>query len=252
MLVKHFSLVPFLLGPAVAGTLYSGDFSSSLSPFSACNLKSPSTITVSDGYANFYFDESDYDGTRDDKGVEICVFEDGTSTNVAQMSKEGWQGFDLYVPSDSFPTDRSTIIAQQFCPGGCSSWCGGLQIINNSLVAEYRAACGGATSVTLVEDIERDTWHSVVVHMRVSQEEDGVYEVWWDGTQVHSADSINVGFGTWDGDALSTGWYFKNGIYAYDTEDYSDGTTRTLQFDKVRWYETDSGETDGYDTVASD
>ena len=35
-----------------------------------------------------------------------------------------------------------------------------------------------------------------------------------------------------------------------DTGAYNDGT-RTLKFDNVRWYETDNGETDGYDTVAS-
>ncbi|KAL4887823.1 polysaccharide lyase-domain-containing protein [Aspergillus ambiguus] len=249
MSAKYLLLAPFLLESALSGTLYAGSFSS-LSPFSACNLKSPSSVITSDGNAVFYFDESDFDGTRDDKGVEICVFEEGTSTNIAQMTKEGWQGFNLYVSSDSFPTNRSTIIAQQFCPGGCSSWCGGLQIVENALVAEHRAACGDATMTTLVADIERETWHEVVVHMRVSQEGDGAYEVWWDGTQVYSVDGIDVGFGTWDGDALSSGWYFKNGIYAFDTEDYVDGTTRALLFDNVSWYETDSGETDGYDTVA--
>ncbi|KAL4947113.1 hypothetical protein BDW69DRAFT_199896 [Aspergillus filifer] len=234
MSLRNLLLASSLPKLGLAGTLYTGSFSSSLSPFSACNLKSPSSVTASDSNAIFYFDESDFDDTRDDKGVEICVFEDGTSTNVNQMSKEGWQGFSLYASDDSFPTNRSTIIAQQFCPGGCSSWCGGLQIVENRLVAEHRAACGDATTITLVEDIERDKWHDVVVHMRV-----------------YSVDGVNVGFGTWDGDALSSGWYFKNGIYAFDTEDYVDGTTRTLLFDNVSWYETDSGETDGYDTVAT-
>lgn len=270
MSAKYLLLAPLLVESALAGSLNTGSFSSSLSPFSACNYKSPSSVTTSDGTAEFYFDESDFDDTRDDKGVEICVFEDGTSTNVAQMTKEGWQGFNLYVSSDSFPTDRSTIIAQQFCPGGCSSWCGGLQVVDNALVAEHRASCGEATTTTIVSDIARDTWHDVVVHMRVSQEQDGAYEVWWDGTQVYSVDGTDIGFGTWDGDALSSGWYFKNGIYAFgkyilnperihgghqadyglDTEDYVDDTTRTLLFDNVSWYETDSDETDGYDTVA--
>lgn len=61
-----------------------------------------------------YFDESGYDGTRDDRGVEICVFQDGTKTNIPQMRKEGWQGFRLYVPAGEFPSDKHTIIAQQF------------------------------------------------------------------------------------------------------------------------------------------
>ncbi|KAL5339331.1 polysaccharide lyase-domain-containing protein [Aspergillus crustosus] len=234
---------------AEAGTLYSTDFSSSLSPFSSCNLKSPSSVTISDSTLEIYFSEADFDGTRNDKGAEICFFQSGTSTNVPQMQKEGWQGFSLYVPSADFPTDKSTIIAQQFCPGGCSSWCAAVQIQDNSLAVEHRSACGDATEETVVADIARDTWHDVVVHMRVSQEENGVYEVWWNGEKVYGVDGIDVGFGSWDGDVLETGWYFKNGQYAYDTESYTD-ESRTLFFDNVAWYEPDAGEDDGYDTVA--
>ena len=51
--------------------------------------------------------------------------------------------------------------------------------------------------------------------MRVSREQDGAYEVWLDGVKVYSKIGINVGFGTWDGDKLTTRWYFKNGMYAY-------------------------------------
>ncbi|KAL4797548.1 polysaccharide lyase-domain-containing protein [Aspergillus venezuelensis] len=250
MSLRNLLLASLLLKPGLAGTLYASSFSSSLSPFSACNLKSPSTVTTTSGTAEFFFDETDFDGSRNDKGVEICVFEDETSTNVNQMSKEGWQGFNLYVSSETFPTDRSTIFAQQFCPGGCSSWCGELNIDGNKLVAEHRTGCVDPTTSTLVDEIEKDVWHDVVVHMRVSQEEDGLYEVWWDGEKVYRVDGINVGFGDWDGDSLSSGWYFKNGIYAFDIEDYEDGKTRTLLFDNVSWYEDDGGENDGYDTVA--
>ncbi|KAH7141066.1 hypothetical protein EDB81DRAFT_948753 [Dactylonectria macrodidyma] len=240
-------LVTAGLQGALAGTLYSSDFSSSLSPFSACNVKSPSSVTVSNGNAVFYFDEANFDGTRNDKGVEICVL-DGT-TNVPQMHKEGWQGFRLYVPSTTFPTTKNTIIAQQFCPGGCSSWCGTLEIADNTLFISHRPACVDPTEATVVSNIARDTWHSVVVHMKVSNTKTGVYEVWWDGTKVYSATGINVGFGTWSSGEISEGWYFKNGQYCFDTEAYNDGT-RTLKFDNVRWYETDNGEVDGYDTVA--
>ncbi|KAI2828428.1 hypothetical protein CBS63078_9217 [Aspergillus niger] len=201
---------------AHAGTIYHSNFTSSLSPFSACNVESPSYSTATDGNLTVYFDESYYDGTRDRKGAEICVFEDGTSTNVPQMTKEGWQGFSIYVPSDTYPTDKSAIIAQQFCPGGCSSWCGTVEIVNNTLQTTHRAACSTGTTATLVDDIERDAWHSVVVHMRVSEESEGAYEVWWDGEQVYSVEDIDVGFGTWDdNDTLTTGWYFKNGEYCF-------------------------------------
>ncbi|XRM40163.1 hypothetical protein ABZX51_003483 [Aspergillus tubingensis] len=234
---------------AHAGTIYHSNFTSGLSPFSACNVESPSYSTATDGNLTVYFDESYYDGTRDRKGAEICVFENDTTTNVAQMTKEGWQGFSIYVPSDTYPTDKSAIIAQQFCPGGCSSWCGTVEIVNNTLQTTHRAACSTGTTATIVDDIERDAWHSVVVHMRVSEESDGAYEVWWDGEQVYSVSDIDVGFGTWDDDdALTTGWYFKNGEYCFDTDAYTDAT-RTLYFDNITWYETDDGSDDGYETV---
>ncbi|GFN15282.1 polysaccharide lyase-domain-containing protein [Aspergillus tubingensis] len=230
---------------ARAGTIYHSNFTSGLSPFSACNVESPSYSTATDGNLTVYFDESYYDGTRDRKGAEICVFENDTTTNVAQMTKEGWQGFSIYVPSDTYPTDKSAIIAQQFCPGGCSSWCGTVEIVNNTLQTTHRAACSTGTTATIVDDIERDAWHSVVVHMRVSEESDGAYEVWWDGEQVYSVSDIDVGFGTWDDDdALTTGWYFKNGEYCFDTDAYTDAT-RTLYFDNITWYETDDGSDDG-------
>lgn len=200
---------------AAAGTLYSADFSSNLGPFSVCNVKAPSSADVKDGNLETFFDEADFDGTRDDKGVEICVFESGTKTNVKQMRKEGWQGFSIFVPGDSFPSDKETIVAQQFCPGGCSSWCGTLNLSGNSLIADHRDACADPTTATVVDDIERDAWHDVVVRMKVSQTGGGAYEVWWDGEKVYSATGIDVGFGDWDGDALSSGWYFKNGQYCH-------------------------------------
>ncbi|CAH0028436.1 unnamed protein product [Clonostachys rhizophaga] len=244
--------IPFVLvafsSLATAGTLFSADFSSGLGPFKACNVKAPSTAKVVDGTLEFFFDETGFDGTRNDKGVEICVFQEGTATNVQQMKKEGWQGFRIFVPSGKFPADKQTIFSQQFCPGGCSSWCGTLEISGNSVIAAHRTGCVDPTTATIVKDIKRDTWHDVVVRMKASREGRGAYEVWWDGANVYSKKNINVGFGTWDGDTLG-GWYFKNGQYAYDSENYGDAQ-RTLYLDDVKWYETDSGETDGYNKVA--
>lgn len=197
-----------------AGLLFESNFSS-LAPFSICNTKSPSSGSITNNELRMYFDESGYDGTRDDRGVEICVFQDGTKTNIPQMRKEGWQGFRLYVPAGEFPSDKHTIIAQQFCPGGCSSWCGTLEIANNSLVVNHRPSCGEATSTKIVDNIVRNAWSTVVIRMRVSADEDGAYEVWWNGERIYSSVGINAGFGTWTYDTIDEGWYFKNGMYAY-------------------------------------
>ena len=218
MRITQVSIVIALASFARCGTLYESDFSTtSLSPFSACNFKASSYAQSTGSLAEFFFDESGFDGTRNDKGTELCVFEPGTSTNVKQMKKEGWQGFDLYLPSPEFPTDKSTIIAQQFCPGGCSSWCGTLGVVNNDLVVEHMDTCGNPTVQTILSNIPRNNWHRVVVHMKVSQAGNGEYEVWWEGECIYAVKNINIGFGTWDNstDTLTSGWYFKNGIYAF-------------------------------------
>lgn len=140
----------------------------------------------------------------------------------------------------------------------------------NSLAAEHRAGrCTAPIVTTIVQDIARNIWHDVVVRMKVSREGAGAYEVWWDGEKVYSARNINVGFVDWDDDLLTSGWYFKYGQHAYgmhllldipesqsladigvlDTENHT-SAQRTLLFDKVKWYETDDGETNGYNTVA--
>ncbi|OBT92426.1 hypothetical protein VE01_09291 [Pseudogymnoascus verrucosus] len=151
----------------------------SLGPFSACNQKSPSyaqaasksPVYAGSGKLEVYFDESNYDGTRDDKGAEICHFDSGKTNEI--LKNEGCQGFALYVPSSSFPTDKSTVVAQQFCPGGCSSWCGTLTITSNQLVVDHRSSCENPTQHVIVSSTARDTWNSVIVRFKVSAAEKG-------------------------------------------------------------------------------
>ncbi|KFY59645.1 hypothetical protein V496_05599 [Pseudogymnoascus sp. VKM F-4515 (FW-2607)] len=224
-----FTLTVAFEGESDTPILKASGFEGSISPFSECNHKSPSyshatsesPIHAGSGKLTVYFDESNYDGTRDDKETEICYFNSGTTTNSI-LKKEGYQGFALYVPSSSFPTDKSTI-----------------------LVVDHRSSCGDPTQQVVVSSIARDTWHSVIVRFKVSATERGAYEVWYNGNNVYSSKNINVGFGdSWTDDILTSGFYFKNGQYAYDTENYNDGT-RTLYFDNVSWYDVSGGQTDG-------
>ncbi|OBT60869.1 hypothetical protein VE03_09674 [Pseudogymnoascus sp. 23342-1-I1] len=216
-------------GESDTPTLIASGFEGSLSPFSECNHKSPSyshatsesPIQAGSGKLTVYFDERNYDGTRDDKGAEICHFDSGTTTNSI-LTKEGYQ---------------------------CSSWCGTLAITGNQLVVNHRSSCGTPTQQVVVSSIARDTWHSVIVRFKVSTAEKGAYEVWYNGSNVYSSKNIKVGFGdSWSDDTLTSGFYFKNGQYASDTENYNDGT-RTLYFDNVSWYDVSGGQTDGRSIV---
>ncbi|KAL5348697.1 hypothetical protein ACLOAV_006115 [Pseudogymnoascus australis] len=240
-----FTLTVAFEGESNTPTLKASGFEGSISPFSECNHKSPSyshatsesPIHAGSGKLTVYFDESNYDGTRDDKGTEICYFNSGTTTNSI-LKKEGYQGFALYVPSSLFPTDKSTIVAQQFCPGGARVGVGLSPLLATSW------------SSTIVHPAE--ILHSrscVIVRFKVSAAERGAYEVWYNGNNVYSSKNINVGFGdSWTDDILTSGFYFKNGQYAYDTENYNDGT-RTLYFDNVSWYDVSGGQTDGRSIV---
>ncbi|ETS82878.1 hypothetical protein PFICI_04754 [Pestalotiopsis fici W106-1] len=246
-------------GPANTTTLHaSGWESGTVNPFSSCNVKSPSYISASSGSPlcagsrklTAYFDESDYDGTRDDRGAEICVKDASGSTNLVNMHSEGWQGFGLYVPSNGFPSDKATIIAQQFCPGGCSSWCGTLSIEDMGLYVDHRPACGDSTHATVTSSLSRDVWHDIVIHFKASHAQNGLYQVWLDGSLMYSATGINVGFGdSWTiDDTITNGFYFKNGMYAYDYDEYANAT-RQLYFDNLSWLAADGGMSDGYNIV---
>jgi hypothetical protein len=215
MMVFVLALLAFGSGSALAfpgntntATLMASDFSSeTLSPFYACNYKAPSSATAVDGRLKTYFDETNYDGTRDDRGVEIC-------SDMDTVKKELWQGFNLWVPGD-YPDDKQSIIAQQFCLGYCSSWCSTLSIIDNTLTLDRRSSCGTPITETIVDSITRDTWHPVVINSRFSNSGDGRYAVWFDGSAVYNVENINLGFDSaWNSNGtMTTGVGFKNGQY---------------------------------------
>jgi hypothetical protein len=220
------SLSAAWVGPANTTKLHATDWlKGSINPFTPCNVLAPSFVQASvspktpsgsNQALKVYFDETDFDGTRNDKGAEFCLFEPGTTTNQVNMHKAGWQGFAVYVPSKDYPSDKETGIAQQFCPGGCSSWCGIISIVNNTLALDHRPACGAATHTTIVDDIQRDVWHTMVIHFVASHNGTGEYSLWYDTELVYSKTSINLGFGSsWTNDEVDSGFFFKNGMYAY-------------------------------------
>lgn len=219
VMLKSLSLVGLLptvalawAGNSATDELSASDFESTgMGPFFACTYKDPSSATAVSGMLETYFDERDYDGTREDRGVEIC-------TDTPQVTKELWHGFKVFIPSD-YPYGKQSIFSQHFCLGGCSSWCGTLAIVDNYLEIEHRSACGTATQVTLVDDITRDTWHPIVLNARFSNSNDGHYVVWYDGAEVYNVQGINLGFDDeWTSDGhMTAGVGFKNGQYNAST-----------------------------------
>jgi hypothetical protein len=205
-----------------------------LSPFYSCNTTLPSIVQpfTKDGVRclKSYWTQSTYNGTRNTKGAEACA--------SYATYKEGWFGFKLYVPSPGYPTNKEAAVAQIFQHGNCNSWAGHLVIKNNSLLIVHRSSCGSATSATIVSNIPRNSWRSVVVHFKASRVNGGLLEVYYNGSRVYYKTGINFGFGVWNSnDTLASGNQLglKIGQYCYDNNNYSTGETRTLYYDNVCW-----------------
>jgi Polysaccharide lyase len=217
----------------------SGFENGTIAPYQICTTKTPNygQAAMLDGRAamKFFWTQVGYDGTREKRGAEAC--------STLQFVKDGWYGFQFYLPSPGFPTDKTEGIAQIFSEGGCSSWAGMLQMRNNALWFVHRPACVNPTEVQLAAAVPRNTWNSVIVHFTASHETAGGIQIWFgDSTCTANAPTysklgINFGFGTWDGDQLAIGPSntigLKFGMYDFDDTNYTVGETRTLYYDNV-------------------
>jgi len=232
------------------GTLFASGFENqSLSPFSLCTYQSPNYGDISSLYAanghysyNFFWYESAYNGTRDTKGVEAC--------SSFATYKEGWYGFQFYLPSSGYPKDKEAAIAQifQMTPSGstdCESWASLLVVKNGELYLQFRNACTTPTMVLITSSIQYDAWKPIIIHFVASHENAGTMQVWYAGntdninTPTFSTTGINFGYGSWNGDTLASGFplVLKFGMYNYDTANYTAGETRTMYYDCVNQLE---------------
>lgn len=208
----------------------------SISPFYECTTQSPNYVKVISGRVKCFWDEDYYNGTRMTKGAEIC-------SNLDFYS-EGFMGFYLYVPGTSgdwrFPSDKTTTIAQIFAENGCSSWAAMLEIRNNDLYISHRPACVSPTVAKIVSNIPRNTYLPIIVRFVPSHTNHGAIEIRYNGNLVYSKKGINFAWGVWQGnsDILDSSVSdnmikLKLGMYCHDSDNYSNGETRTIYFDNV-------------------
>jgi hypothetical protein len=215
----------------------------SLAPWALCTYKSPNygQVTSAEAYKGsrsyqFFWQEAGYDGTRDARGIEAC--------GDLRTYKEGWYGFEFYLPSPGYPKDKTAAIAQIFQDGACSSWGALLIVENGALHLQYRDYCGTPTDVVIASSIQYNAWKPIIIHWVASHEGAGQMQVWYAGqtcstcqnSPTYSATNINFGFGTWNSnDTLATGndQYWKFGMYNFDDTHYTTNETRTLYFDCV-------------------
>jgi hypothetical protein len=88
----------------------SGFENGTIAPYRICTTESPNygqPATLNGRAAmKFFWTQVGYDGTREKRGAEAC--------SDLQFVKDGWYGFQFYLPSPGFPTDKTEGIAQIF------------------------------------------------------------------------------------------------------------------------------------------
>jgi hypothetical protein len=223
--------------------LSTGFENQSLSPFSLCTYKSPNYGQIESQFAangryayQFFWQQAGYDGTRDARGVEAC--------GDLQTYKEGWYGFEFYLPSSGYPKNKTAAIAQIFQNGYCNSWGALLVVENGALNLNWRDYCGTANVTPIAANIQYDAWNPIVIHWIASHENAGTLQVWYgrdacpfcQNNPTFTATNINFGFAQgWVGDTLpsGSGEALKFGMYNFDDGNYTVGETRTLYYDCV-------------------
>lgn len=223
-------------------TLYASGFESgTLAPYTVCTTKSPNfakqALLQGQPSAQVYWQQEGYDMSRVLRGAEAC--------SALAFYKEGWYGFDFYLPSPGFPDNKTLGIAQIFSLGGCSSWAGMLQMQNNELWFEHRGNCASPAQyrVRLATALPHNTWLPVVIHFVASHAGAGEIEIWYGKAVCNPASptyrktAIDFGFGDWTGDSLtavdSNQIGLKFGMYNFDDGNYTTGETRTIYYDNV-------------------
>ncbi|ANW95752.1 hypothetical protein AXE80_05425 [Wenyingzhuangia fucanilytica] len=175
--------------------------------------------------------ESEYDGTRRERGHEIKL---GVNDN-----KEIYSGFYLFIPSGQSNNllNKNTIIWQLYNwnSAGCSNWTAHLVLKNNDLYLDYRSACVAATEVKILDNIDTDVELAFQIRCVLSGNNNGRITVLMDDTTLINETNINLGFGSFDSndEAETSVAGVKMGLYCYDTSNYTDNETRIIYLENV-------------------
>ena len=227
---------------ATAQTLTAHDFNNgSLGPFHECTTRSPNYARVVNGRLKTFWTESSYNGTRMTKGAEIC----GADWHTR---KEGWMGFTMNLGPD-YPMNKTASIAQifQFYSTSFWTWAALINIVNGDLQITHRDNGGTSrnTDVVVYENFPKNRNMDIIIHFKLSHENKGVIQIWVNGVSQYFANNINFGFAEgWQNDRQTSQHSYvdlKIGQYNYDNTNYTNGETRTVYYDNVKWYNGANG-----------
>jgi hypothetical protein len=189
-----------------------------------------------------------------------CCARSEVTRGTTDYTTDWWYGFSIYLPAE-FTTDSvAEIIAQwheypDFALG--EDWRSPpLALLTEDgkvVLARMWAAAAVNTNATVdgteyvdLGVYETDVWTDWVVHLQWGWAQDGIVEVWRNGTKVVERLNVPVSYND------QAGPYFKFGLYKWDWPAGGDGSastpTRFAFYDEVRQARGSAGY--GYDDVA--
>lgn len=178
-----------------------------------------------------HWKESEYDGTRRERGHEIKL--------RVNSNSEVYSGFSLFIPSGQSNNllNKNTIIWQLYNwnSDGCSNWTAHLVLKNNDLYLDYRSACVDATEVKILDNIDTNTELDFQIRCVLSGNNSGRITVLMDDVVLVNKTNINLGFGSFDSsdNAETSVAGVKMGLYCYDTSNYTNNEVRIIYLDNV-------------------
>lgn len=224
------------------------DFASGyLEPFQEDQGKTGSSVlnegfrfytTSGNRYAQIIWKESDYDGSRRQRGHEIK----GQVTSDDDVFS-GWQWQFPSSNNNFISNNKNTILWQMYCwnSAGCSNWTAHMTLVKDDLKFDYRSACVSSTRVNVVNNLKYNKWYDFAVRLSPGNGNGKVVILMNNSTKVSK--SISVGFGAKnsDGSMKNAVMGVKMGIYAYDTGNYSNNEQRKIRIDRLCVHDRDSG-----------
>jgi len=228
-----------------AQTLRTHDFNNGeLAPFNACSVKDPNYTINENGRVKTFWVQSSFNGKRSTKGAEMCC-------DDVIVRKHGWYGYTINLGAD-YQMDKQAGVAQifQFSRPTFWSWVVMMDMEEGDFTITHRGPSPAAKTHAIVyPDFPKEKDMDIVIGFTLSKIGEGEVEIWVNGESRYHADSISLGFGTWDENDVQTGDHtyvtFKTGQYNYQAAKYSEGETSTVYYDNVSYY---NGE-NGYDLV---
>lgn len=234
------------IGVLQAGTTNSNNHkehgfdNSNISPFSEDQGFSNSQIggegmvftnsTVSGKRLKITWKESEYDGSRRERGHELKldVLDD----------EEIFSGFYWNIPSGQSNNilNKNTIIWQMYCwnSAGCSNWTAHVELkSDDDLYVSHRGACVSPTVTKLINNVKTNTDYAWTFRVRTGKG-NGIFEMKQNGSRVYRITDAHIGFGSFSGTTMNDAVIgVKMGLYCFDTKNYSNNEKRIVYLENV-------------------